>query len=131
MNIFVELGWESIWNDFVAAGRLHSLHLFQNNYVPVLSDVVGNYTEATFSGYASQNPTWGAAFINGSTQAEIDAGALTFTRSAGASSNTIYGIYVLDSGGVLTYAERFPAPVSMATAGDAIVYTPKATLINQ
>jgi len=131
MNVFVELGWESMLNDFVTANRLKSLHLFQNNYVPLLTDVVGNFTEATFSGYASQNPSWGAAFINGSVQAEVDAIALTFTRSAGATSNTIYGIYVLDNAGVLTYAERFPAPVTMTTTGDAITYTPKVTLINQ
>jgi len=131
MNVFCELGWQSIWNDFVAAQRLKTIKLFQNNYVPLLTDVVAAYTEATFSGYASQTLAWGSAFINGSIQAEIDATPLTFTRSAGATSNTIYGIYVIDNAGVLTYAERFPAPVSMSSAGDAITYTPKATLINQ
>jgi hypothetical protein len=131
MNVFCEGGWEGIWNDAVAAGRLHSLHLFQNNYVPVLSDVVGNYTEATFSGYASATLAWGAAFINGSTQAEIDATPVTFAHSSGGVTNTIYGIYVLDSGGALAYAERFGAPISMATSSDSITYTAKATMINQ
>ena len=131
MNIFCEAGWRELWDTATAASVLKTIKLYQNNYVPTLTDTVGSYTEATFSGYVSQTLAWGAAFINGSTQAEIDATALTWTHSAGATGNTVYGIYVLDNAGALVYAERFPAPISMTANGDAITYTPKATMINQ
>lgn len=132
MNIFCENGWLEILQQALSANILFRIHLFQNNHVPVFTDVLAAYTEATFDGYGgSVVLAWGVPFINGSNQAECDASTVTWVRSGGATSNTIYGIYVTDNAGLLVYAERFGAPVSMTSAGDTIGYTPRATLINQ
>lgn len=132
MIIFCEQGWLAAMTNVVAGGVLYRIHLYQNNYIPTIFSTVADFTEADFSGYGTSIVlTWGVPFINGSNQAEIDALAVTWTRSGGPTSNTVYGIYVTDNAGNLAYAERFPAPINMVSIGDAITYTPKATLINQ
>lgn len=110
---------------------LKTLKLFQNNHTPTVGDVNADYTEATFTGYAGVAlGTWNAAFLNGSNQGEIDANPVTFTRTAGATSNTIYGAYVVDNAGDVVYAEKFSAPISMASTGDAFTYTPRFTAVS-
>jgi hypothetical protein len=132
MNVFCEDGWKQVLNDLVAASDLARIRLFQNNHVPLLTDTAANYTEATFTGYGGfQSLAWGSAFINGSTQGEIDATEVTWTRTAGATSNTIYGVYITDAADALVYAERFDAPLSITATGDAVKYIAKVTLINQ
>jgi hypothetical protein len=110
---------------------LKTLRLFQNNHTPGVADVNANYTEATFTGYASVAlGTWNPAFLNGSNQGEIDANPVTFTRTAGATSNTIYGAYVTDNAGDVVYAEKFSAPITMASTGDTFTYTPRFTAVS-
>lgn len=132
-NVFLQQGDKAVLDSLVAGGTVFkNLKLFQNNHTPAVGDVNGDYTEATFTGYSAIDihSTFGAAFINGSNQGEIDGSQQTFTRSAGATSNTIYGAYVTDNAGDVVFAEKFPAPISMATAGDAILYTPKITAVS-
>jgi hypothetical protein len=132
VNIFCEGGWLNVLGFALAGNTLFRIHLFQNNHVPVFTDDLISYVEATFSGYGSSLLLgWGSPFINGSNQAEVDASTVVWTRSGGAVSNSIYGVYVTDGTGNLAYAERFGAPVSMVNPGDTISYIPRATLINQ
>lgn len=132
MNVFCEAAWLRFWDALVADNQLQKIRLFKNNHTPVFTDTVADYTEANFSGYVGPTSVvWGAAFVNGANQGEIDAAELTWTHSGGGTANTVYGIYVTDSAGNLCYAERFDAPVSMGSAGDKIRYTPIATLIDQ
>lgn len=110
---------------------LKTLKLFQNNHVPAVGDTNANYTEATFSGYASSAlGTWNAAFLNGSNQGEIDANAVTFTHNGGGTSNTVYGAYVVDNAGDVVYAEKFSAPLTFASNGDSVTYTPRFTAVS-
>jgi len=132
-NVIVQQGDTLILDRLVADAQvLNTLKLFQNNHVPAVTDTQANYTEATFSGYASVDITalWGAAFVNGNGQGEIDCATQTFSFGGGAVTNLVYGAYVTDSGGNLIYAERFAAPVSMSAVPDQIIYTPKFTAVS-
>jgi hypothetical protein len=131
-NVMCQNGWKTMLDAAVAAGKLARIRLFQNNHVPVNSDTVASYTEATFSGYPGYTAlAFGAAFINGATQGEIDNAAVTWTHNGGGTANTIYGIYVTDGANNLMYAEMFGAPVTMTIATNFITYTPKFTMIDQ
>lgn len=131
MNVFCQTGWKAILDHAVSDNLLKRIRLFKNNHTPVNGDTAAAYTEADFSGYSGfQALTWAAAVINGSVQGEIDATQVTWTHNGGATSNTVYGIYVTDAADVLTYAERFPAPVTMASNGDAIPYTAQVVAQN-
>lgn len=86
-----------------------TLHLFKNNYTPVDGSVIGDFTEADFDGYAPQTVTgWLAAYTNGSGKAETAAGVWTWWKTAGATSNTIYGWFYKDVNGDLYDCERNP-----------------------
>lgn len=100
-----------------------TVKLYQNNITPSDSDTAATYTVANFTGYADAAltaATWGAASAG-----TITYGAqLTFTCS-GASSNSIYGYYVVNAGGTLLYSERDgSAPFSIVNSGDAVKLTP-------
>lgn len=131
-NVIVQQGDTRILDAIVADGTvLATLKLFQNNHTPAPTDTEANYTEATFSGYADIDISaqWGAAFVNGNGQGEIDCPPFTFAFGGGAVTNNVYGAYVVDGAGALIYAERFAAPVFMSAAPDEIIYTPKFTAV--
>lgn len=87
------------------------IRLFKNNFTPTGASVAADFTEADFDGYASQTVVaWGAGFLNGSNQGEIDHAIKTWTATGGATPNTIYGYYLTrDSDGKVYYSERNPA----------------------
>lgn len=84
------------------------IHLFKNNYVPVFGSVLGDFTEADFTGYGPiLLADWILpAVLNGSNNGVIFHEPVTWIRTAG--SNTIYGYYVTDAGGGgnLYFADR-------------------------
>lgn len=101
------------------------MHLFQNNYTPLNTSVLGDFTEATFSGYTSQNiATWGVAAVAAHV-GTITPAPLTFTRNSTGAGQTIYGYYVTDAGFTKLYwAERDPAaPVTLTNNGDSYTIT--------
>lgn len=100
------------------------LKLFQNNITPSDTDTAATYTEATFTGYSSialAGGTWGAA--SGGT---ITYGAQQTFTCSGASSQSIYGYYVIQTTStVLLYSERdVAAPFVITNSGDNIKLTP-------
>lgn len=132
MNKFCEGGWKAILDAATAANVMKRIRLFKNDHTPVSGDTVGAYTEADFDGYPGFTAlTWAAAFVNATPAGETDATNIVWTKSAGATGNTIYGVYITDGSNVLTYAERFAAPILMTSTGAAIDYTPKVTDLNQ
>ncbi len=51
----------------------YTLHLFVNNYTPLVTSVTANFTEPSGSWYSPiALVSWGTAFVNGSNQGEID-----------------------------------------------------------
>lgn len=91
------------------------VRLYSNNRTPSDSDVIGDYTEATFSGYSAVTLP---AVPNSTVTAHVASASpstVTFTLTSG--SQNIYGVYLTDSGNTnLLGAVRDPnAPVAMNT----------------
>jgi hypothetical protein len=108
-----------------------SLRLFQNNKTPADGDVAADYTVATFSGYANftLNGTFTAGYTNSAGKAETVEDLRTFAHDGGGTNNSVYGWYILSSGGTLLMAERFAdAPRTMQSGSADIIITPKITL---
>jgi hypothetical protein len=105
-----------------------TLRLFKNNYTPTQLDVLADYVECDFGGYAPVVfNDWAALVILG-TFASISAPTKTFTAS-GSSANSVYGYYVTDvTGLILLWAQRDDlAPVAIANLGDQYFVTPVLT----
>src|SRR5688572_32940844 len=123
---------ENHLNDMLVAGASTTLRvrLFQSNTTPSQSTVIGDLTEATFSGYAAVTPSFGASATASNKGTITDSAARDFTHNGGGTSNTIYGYYVTyESGGsTLLWAERFDIAQTLANNGDKITLTAKFTL---
>lgn len=101
------------------------VRLYKNNYTPVITSTLGNFTAATFPGYTPQVIS-GATTRLGETgtvgQDEEVLPLVVFTRTSGAGSETIYGYYLYSSAaGDLMGAEKFIVPIVIATLGQSIL----------
>lgn len=123
----VRAGLEFLLTELVANWGVLTVHLFQNNKVPADGDGVGDYTEATFSGYNAQNASgWSAPTLQpDGVHFQTQATAMIFTHNGGGTSNNVWGYYVTNSGGVLLWAEQFTSPpIFMSVTGDFISLVP-------
>jgi len=95
-------------------------HLYTNNLTPDLDTVLGDLTEAAWTGYASVTKTFSDYTISGVAghAGYAIAAPTSFSNGSGSPVNT-YGYYVTDSGSTLLLAiARFDgAPLSIAAAG--------------
>lgn len=106
------------------------LKLFKNDFTPVLGSVVGDLTEATFTGYSAITLT-GASWTNTpGDPVTMSYAEQTFTSSADQTAQSIYGYYLVRAtGGELIIAERFTGgAVTIQNNGDAIRITPSFTV---
>lgn len=108
-----------------------SVHLAKNDFTWSPSGSAAMFTEADFPGYASQDNvdfTWGSPFINGSGFGQINATTVeTFTCTGTPTpAQQIYGWYVLDdyNAGVVLYAEKFSAPITISASGQFVSLQP-------
>ena len=102
------------------------IHLFKNNYTPLTTSVIGDFTESTFAGYAAASlTTWPTPTVAAHV-ASMAAAAVTFTRSTTGATEAIYGYYVTDNAStVLLWAERDAnAPINVTNSGDSYTVTP-------
>ncbi len=96
------------------------LHLFMSDTTPAITDVVGDYTEANFTGYAAITLT-GTDFVV--TALPIEHPKKTFESTASSQNQDVYGYY-LTAGGVLIGAERFSdGPYNVNNNGDEVEVT--------
>jgi hypothetical protein len=103
------------------------LALYAASHTPTGADTAATYNaiEASFGGYARITlSSWGTPFNNTSNIAEVDEILRTFTATGSGLPQTIYGVYCLDSGGNLLFADPAPAPQILAAAGDSYTYLP-------
>jgi hypothetical protein len=104
------------------------VHLYQNNYTPVDSSVLGSFTEATFSGYASAVFAFAAPSEVANKAKAVAISPTVFTHNGGGTANTIYGYFVKDlATGDLVWAERFGSSQIMTNNGDQISLPPQIT----
>lgn len=131
MSLVLVNGGESIMLQYltnkIASSQDLVLRLYTNDKTPAETDVVGDYTEATGSGYSAITLTGASWTVSGTAPTSIGYAQQTFTFT-GALGN-VYGYYVTRaSGGELLWAERFAgAPFNIANNGDQIKITPAFT----
>ena len=99
-------------------------HLFTNNVTPNRADLLSTYTEAAWTGYASQTLSgWAVASLDGTFHALSTASPVIFNNGS-AGTVSAYGYFVTDSGGTnLLYAERFAAPPVSILAAQSLTLT--------
>ena len=104
-----------------------TLKLYTNNFTIEDNTIASDFTEATGGGYAAKtlaNGSWTVSVSGGIAQGIY--AQQVFTFSGPMIPNTVaYGYYVVDSDGVLQWAETFSEPVSPVSAGNHIDITPK------
>jgi len=107
----------------------YTMHLYKNNYTPVIGSDVPDFLQADFSGYTFVSLTgWTPAAFDTIARAISHANQAQFTHNGGGVANSIYGYYVLDPGINLMWAERFTtAPITMALIGDTFGVVPYVT----
>jgi hypothetical protein len=109
---------------FTGVGKVR---LFKNNVVVDCSKVIGDFTQCDFSGYAQLAPIWldsGAADAPCHAQAGFNPANAVFTHNGGGVGNTVYGWYIMETGGGgLVAAGNFAAPVDMSLLNDKITLT--------
>lgn len=105
------------------------LRLYQNNWTPSHADVLSDYMEATFSGYAEAFPAFGGATLVGDQAVADDSAPRVFTHNGGGTQNDVYGYYIVNSvSGKLVSAERFALPFHFEFNGDTLSVTAQLTL---
>lgn len=123
---------QGIYNRVTAKARLATMvgavpllaphmKLYSNDFTPLPTSILGDFTEATFGGYTMQAPTFSAPVYDQNGIPAAPMGPVTFTCD-GSSSGFAYGWYLIDSTGALVCAGRFDnAPLSFVSNGDAAV----------
>jgi hypothetical protein len=110
------------------------LKIFQNDYTPVATSAVGDFTEATFTGYADVELD--SAEFSTPTTADPSVSTYSapenFASTANQSSQDCYGYYIIRRvTGDLVWAERFTdGPYNILNDGDNFNVTPRITLGN-
>lgn len=126
-------GDKFVLNAAAANACFFRIRLFKNDFTPDVDSVLGDFTEADFTGYSGfQACAWLAAVINGAGKGIIVAAPLLWTAGVIGTGNTIYGYYVTEGGDtVVSYAERFASPIVIASVGDFVVVTPSVTAVTE
>lgn len=97
------------------------LKLYQNDVSPDANSFIGQFTEATFTGYADVELTMTAARVNDQNLVVSTSNICSFSRTDNLSSQTIYGIYITDAtNSILLAAQRFDTPQVMSGLTDVI-----------
>jgi len=101
------------------------VHLYQNNVTPGQASVLGDFTECTFDGYASQQWILGTPFTDGANKANYAPFLGTWTGPEDLVSQNVYGWYVTNgANSKLLMAARFAdAPRVMDDPDDTIIFT--------
>ncbi len=133
MAIFIPNVGENKMLEYIlgkASAGTVTLKLYTNNYDPIATSVASSFTECTIAGYAAKSiatSDWGSVSTNGSGKAQsvVTPSDFSFTGSG-----TVYGYYVVDSAGVLLFAEKFPAARTIAS-GDNMSLTVTFTAVTE
>lgn len=106
-QLYPDVGLERILERLLSGFGHFNIRLFTNNLTPDLDSIASDFTEATWAGYAVQQPV--LADFSIATAGHLStaiASPVVFTNTSGAPVNT-YGYYVTDDSGALIAAARF------------------------
>lgn len=83
------------------------VRLYTNNLTPGATTVLGDFTEATWTGYSEADPApWGTVATDGMGRAATTSATMVYSNSSGG-SQTFFGYYVTDSADTkLLFCER-------------------------
>lgn len=100
------------------------LRLFQNDIVPDMNTVIGDFVEADFTGYAvvlGGSDT--AAFVDENGQGILEPQHGVFVMTADTVTNTVFGFYAVeqDAPDILRFCRRFDTPKTFTLAGDTLI----------
>lgn len=115
-------------SDLEASGRTFTAKLASSNTTPGTGTVLGDFTEATYTGYVSQAVgAWGANALDGTNHKETSTfPTINFPGCSSGGSQNVYAVYIVDDLGHLRAAWRIGgAPISMAAGGPG--YSPTLT----
>jgi predicted alpha-1,6-mannanase (GH76 family) len=129
MIVFTQAGVVALLTDAVGAILANAhVHLFKNDYVPTPLSVVGDFTEADYTGYAHQvvaSADWNSVTLSDGSAGIVGPG-LFFNPTGTAVTNVIYGYYITDStDATVVWAERFDAPRGLSSPGTGFVMVPQ------
>ena len=112
------------------AGEALVLRLHQNNPTITAASVAGDFTEATFTGYAAVTLTGGSWVVSGTDPTTCNYPQVTFTCGADSQDQDIYGYYITrTTSGRLYAAENFTGgAVNVDANGDLVKITPETGL---
>lgn len=111
-------------------GADYVLKLFKSNTTLTETLTPSSLTEADFTGYSAKTLTGGSWSISSGDPASGAYAQQSFTSSADQSAQTIYGYFLVSSGGTprLQWVERFTTPIVVQYNNDSIRVTPRITL---
>lgn len=108
------------WMLNTANSSNQTLKLFKTNVTVSASTVVGDLTEADFSGYSAKTLTRGSWTVTQvSSKASASYSDQTFTASSG--SQTLYGYYIVDNSGNLLWAENFTSSKTIDSSNPLVI----------
>jgi len=131
-DIFPLEGLKDVFQELADSGAIPAywhVRLFKNNVSIGASTVIGDFTEADFSGYANVVAGSPVVDTDGAGRGRLTCAAVTFTCTGASPSNDIYGYYVTNSHtNKLVWAQAWPsAPVTINTAGQFLTVVPRLT----
>lgn len=111
-----------------AVGALNGamFHLYTNVYTPVVTSVIGDFTEATDPSLAALPATgWSVAALGVANVGQSVASDLSWTNTSGATVD-LYGCYVTDSiSGDILFAFHFDSAPQPLLNGQTLTLTPQ------
>jgi hypothetical protein len=123
MNMVIPDAGKLVWQQWSlgnGAFTVAVVSLFKSNTTVVAASVPGDFTIATFPGYADVNVSqvdWGVSAIVGGVAISVSATTPVYTHTGGA-SQLVYGwIMVDDVSGDILAGQNFDAPRNMTGGG--------------
>lgn len=124
-GLFFDDGRKAVLDILFDASRSPKARLFTNNFALTQTKVFGDFTEPTFTGYATIDlSTMAAAIINGMDQGQKIINPASWACTANGAAFTCYGYLItitdLSAAQRVFFADKFPGPVVVQNNGDAI-----------
>jgi hypothetical protein len=118
-------------SNFMVSSFPQAVHLFINDFVPTVDSVVGDFVEATFTGYIPTSLSIGGlVFLNAEGAAEVPFASIGFTNTGASPGNLVHG-YWYEALGRVVFAERITPAVDMSILAASLTLTISMTMLSR